>query len=123
MFEKKGLKVKVGDKVTNQMLLEILKIQDQVFHALHAFHPKRLEDLCIEEREQLFLPESVKHCFSKLFSRDIPYLVHNANHTPCLVYGVRQKGLSYDLENEDAFWEIFSLFLKHKGSILAKKWV
>ena len=107
MFEKKGLKVKVGDKVTGKMLLEILKIQDRVFPAMHAFHPKRLEDLCMEklgQKEQLLLPESVKYCVLRSsLSRDIPYLVHNANHTPCLVYSVRQKGLSYDLENEDEF--------------------
>ena len=36
------------DKVTGKMLLEILKLQDKVFHALHTFHPKRLEDLCME---------------------------------------------------------------------------
>ena len=107
MFEKRGLKVKVGDKVTGKMLLEILKIQDRVFPAMHAFHPKRLEDLCMEklgQKEQLLLPESVKYCVLRSsLSRDIPYLVHNANHTPCLVYSVRQKGLSYDLENEDEF--------------------
>ena len=62
-FEKNGLKVKVGDKVTGEMLLKILKIQDQVFRALYAFHPKRLEDLCMEklgEKEQLLLPESTR---------------------------------------------------------------
>ena len=60
-FEKNGLKIKVGDKVTGKMLLEILKIQDHVFRALHVFYPKRLEDLCMEklgEKEQLQFPRS-----------------------------------------------------------------
>ena len=126
-FEKNGLKIKVGDKVTGKMLLEILEIQKRVFSTMHGFSPKRLEDLCMEklgEEEQMLLPESVKYStLRSTLSRDIPYLVHDVNHTACLVYGVRQKGLNYDLEKEDEFWEIFSLFLKHKGFLLSKRWV
>ena len=48
-FEKNGLKIKVGDKVTGRMLLEILEIQNQIFRAMHAFSLKRLEDLCMEK--------------------------------------------------------------------------
>ena len=126
-FERNSLKIKVGDKVTGEMLLKILKIQDQVFRVLHAFHPKRLEELCMEklgEKEQLLLPESVKYCTLKSsLSRDIPYLVHDANLTACLIFGARQKGWSYEIEDEDEFWEIFSLFLKHKGYVLAQHWI
>ena len=63
-FEKNGLKIKVGDKVTGRMLLEILEIQNQIFRTMHGFSPKRLEDLCMEklgEKEQMLLPESVKY--------------------------------------------------------------
>ena len=91
-FEKNGLKIKVGDKVTGKMLLEILGIQNRVFRTMHGFSPKRLEDLCMEklgEKEQMLLPESVKYStLRSTLSRDIPYLVHNVNHTACLVYGV-----------------------------------
>ena len=76
------------------------------------------------KKEQLLLPERVKYCtLRSTLSREILYFVHDANHTACLVYSVPQKGLSYDIENEDEFWEIFSLFLKHKGRVLAKQWV
>ena len=98
-----------------------------MFRVLHAFHPKRLEELCMEklgEKERLLLPESVKYCTLKSsLSRDIPYLEHDANLTACLIFGARQKGWSYEIEDEDEFWEIFSLFLKHKGYVLAQHWI
>ena len=94
---------------------------------MHGFSPKRLEDLCMEklgEKEQMLLPESVKYStLRSTLSRDIPYLVHDVNPTACLVYGVPQKGLNYELEKEDEFWEFFSLFLKHKGFLLSKRWI
>ena len=81
---------------------------------MHAFYPQKIGIFVYGKfggKEQLLLPESVKYCtLRSSLSTDIPYLVHDANHTACLVYSTHQKGLSYDIENEDEFWEIFLSF-------------
>ena len=47
LFEKRGLKIELGDVVTGEMLLKILNIQEDLFRCLHHFRPKRLEELCL----------------------------------------------------------------------------
>ena len=126
-FEKNGLKVKERDKVSGKMLLEILKISRPNFLSFTWFLSEKIGRFVYGKvggkRTACIARECEILYFEKFLSRDIPYLVHDANHTACLVYGTRQKGLSYDVENKDEFWEIFSLFLKHKGCVLAKQWV
>ena len=54
-FEKNGLKIKVGDKVTGRMILEI---QNQIFRTMHGFSPKRLEMETYTRSEQSeFFPQ------------------------------------------------------------------
>ena len=37
-------------------------------------------------------------------------MVHDANLTACLIFGARQKGWSYEIEDEDEFWKFFPSF-------------
>ena len=126
LFEKRGLKIKLGDVVTGEMLLKMLKIQEDLFRCLHHFRPKRLEELCLarlNEQEKKNLPESVHYsCFRGSMYRDIPYLWFNS--TAFLVHCLRPpKEHHWEIDNEHELWNIFPVFLKHKGFVISKRWI
>ena len=51
--------------------------------------------------------------------RDVPYLWFNSTafsvHCP--------KEHHWEIDNELELWNIFSVFLKHKGFVISKRWI
>ena len=125
LFEKCGLKIKSGDRITSEMLLKMLNIMEKVFRTVYSFTPKRLEELCMNQltkQEKKDLPEGVRYSFlGRSICRDVPFLTFNTQ-TSALVYSLSSKGYEFKIDQGSEFWDIFSLFLKHKGSVLGKEW-
>ena len=114
LFEKRGLKIELGDTITGEMLLKILSIQEDLFRCLHHFRPKRLEELRLarlNEQEKKTFPRSVHYsCFRGPIYRGVPYLWFNS--TAFSVHCLRcPKEHHWEIDNEHELCDIFSIFL------------
>ena len=125
LFEKRGLKIKSGDRITGEMLLKMLNIIKEVFRTVYAFTPKRLEEICMNQlskKEHESLPECVRFSFlGRTICRDVPFLTFNIQN-PTSIYSLISKGYDFKIDQKHEFWDLFSLFLNHKGCVLGKEW-